>query len=120
MAEDLKVEQGKNPRYLMVSGAVDLRGAGGGQFGNSALYVAEFSTGNMGVLCACPWNSAELNRPVESDAIDRSYCRPCQFRTAAVRTALNRSRSSSCKSSFNGQIAGSLRRDRPSLRCWPS
>ncbi len=67
IAPDLKVEAGKNPRYLMVSGAVDLRGgAGGGQFGNSALYVAELSTGNMGVY-ALPWAQRRLGSPNQSN-----------------------------------------------------
>jgi hypothetical protein len=83
VATDLKVEQGKNPRYLMVTGAVDLRGAGGGQFGNSALYIAELSTGNMGVF-ALPWNGGALNRPMNQTQ-PIVLLQTAQFRTAAVR-----------------------------------
>jgi hypothetical protein len=86
LGPDLKVEQGKNPRYLMVSGAVDLRGgAGGGQFGNSALYVAELSSGNMGVY-TLPWTPGNLNRamnPIQAIILLQTV----QFRTAAVRSA---------------------------------
>jgi len=83
LGPDLKVEQGKNPRYLMVSGAVDLRGAGGGQFGNSALYVAELSSGNMGVY-TLPWSQGVLNRPV-NPMQTIILLQTVQFRTAAVR-----------------------------------
>jgi hypothetical protein len=63
--QDLQVDVTKNPKYVMVTGDLQLRrfgaGAGAGvQPGECAVYIADSSTGK----CACyamPWNVAMAN-----------------------------------------------------------
>lgn len=82
---DLKVEQGKSPRYLMVTGNADLRPTGQVQWGGSVLYVAELSSGNMAVY-GMPWNPAALNRPLNPQS-PLVLLQVVPFRTTAVRGA---------------------------------
>lgn len=80
---DLKVEQGKAPKFVMVTGTADLRSGGQGQFGNSVVYVGELSGGYLGVY-ALPFNPGALNRlnPQQQPLIPLTVL---PFRTAAVR-----------------------------------
>jgi hypothetical protein len=81
---DLKVEKGKSPRYVMITGEADLRGGGQGQFASSVLYVAELSSGYMGVY-ALPFSPAALTR---GGGGQTQFLIPLQvvaFRTGAVR-----------------------------------
>jgi hypothetical protein len=49
---------GKNPKFQIVTGAVDFpRGRGNTQLGRSVLYVAEATTGQVTVY-GIPWNAA--------------------------------------------------------------
>jgi len=82
--EDLKVDAGKNPRFMMITGSADLRGGGGqNQFASSVLYVAELGSGNMGVYCL-PFNAAQQNRAMNAvQSILALQVVP--FRTTAVR-----------------------------------
>lgn len=60
---DLKIDQAKNPRYVMVTGLVNLRrqsGSGQVQPGACVLYVAELTTGKVAVY-AVPWNRGASN-----------------------------------------------------------
>ncbi|HEX3870946.1 MAG TPA: hypothetical protein VHV77_10945 [Pirellulales bacterium] len=57
---DLKVEPGRNPKYVMCTGLGDLRPVGNMQFGSSFVYVAEVTTGMMGIY-AFPFNVAIQN-----------------------------------------------------------
>jgi hypothetical protein len=52
---DLGVDQAKNPKYLMVTGAADMRrSVGRVQLSPSVVYVAEVTTGNVAAY-AIPW-----------------------------------------------------------------
>ncbi|MFM8703205.1 MAG: hypothetical protein ACKOHG_04950 [Planctomycetia bacterium] len=52
-----KAGQAKNPRFLLVSGAAELR-RGGATFAPSVLYVTDSSTGTT-VAYGIPWNTAQ-------------------------------------------------------------
>lgn len=55
---DLAVDQAKNPKYLMVTGAADMRRTVGRvQLSPSVVYVAEVTTGNVAAY-AIPWERA--------------------------------------------------------------
>ena len=56
VVQDLGVEQGKKPRYLMVTGAASFRrGASGLTPADSLVYVADANTGHFAAY-ALPWN----------------------------------------------------------------
>lgn len=55
--KDLKIEQGKTPKFLMVTAAMDLRSIGGTQMGSSVVCVAELNSGMMGIY-AYPYSQA--------------------------------------------------------------
>jgi hypothetical protein len=84
ISEDLKVEPGKNPKYVMVTGNVDLRSGGQFQFGDSVIYIAELGTGNLGVY-AVPFNPSVLSRPGPAPPASFFPLQVVTFRTAAVR-----------------------------------
>lgn len=80
---DLKVEQGKSPKYLMITGESELRGSGQAQMGDSVVYVAELTSGNMAAY-GLEFSRAWLNQP---GAAQKQFI-PLQvvpFRSAAVR-----------------------------------
>jgi len=57
--QDMNLDANKNPHFLMVTGLADLsRGGRGGQVqpGKAVVYVAEVTTGKVGVY-AIPWNA---------------------------------------------------------------
>lgn len=57
IAMDLGVDPSKNPRYLMVTGLVDIRrGASRMSPSNAVVYVAEITTGTVAAY-AIPWNA---------------------------------------------------------------
>ena len=80
---DLKVEQGKSPKYLMVTGDADLRGSGQAQMGASVVYVAELTSGNMGEY-ALEFSRDWLNTPGSSQKLFIPL-QVVPFRSAAVR-----------------------------------
>ena len=56
VAEHLGIDPGKNPRYLMVTGNVNLRRGGSRmQPSQAVVYVAEATSGKVGAY-AIPWN----------------------------------------------------------------
>ncbi|HEX4132501.1 MAG TPA: hypothetical protein VHZ24_20890 [Pirellulales bacterium] len=57
---DLKVETGKNPKFVICTGQVDLRPIGNVQWGACCVYVAEVTTGIMGVY-SFPYNPSLTN-----------------------------------------------------------
>jgi hypothetical protein len=79
---DFKIE-GKAPKFLMVTGMADLRGGGQSQFSESVVYVAELSSGLLGVY-AVPFNPGSINRvnPQKQPLIPLTML---PFRTTAVR-----------------------------------
>ena len=55
---DLGVDPAKNPKYMLVTGAADMRrGMGGSQYGTSVVYVAEVTTGKVAAY-AVPWSTS--------------------------------------------------------------
>lgn len=82
--QDLKIQPGNNPRFLMVTGAADLRSQGQMQFGASVVYVAELGSGMMGVY-ALPFNPAMLNNNTAQVSGEFVPVFAAPFRTAAVR-----------------------------------
>lgn len=82
--EDLGVDPSKNPRFLMVTGRIDLRrGQARLRPSNAALYVAELSSGKVAAY-ALPWDEQAhaSGRPAKGDLIPLDVM---QFRTTAVR-----------------------------------
>ena len=56
VAGHLSIDPSKNPRYMMVTGMVNLRRGGSRmQAGRAVVYVAEVTSGRMGAY-AIPWN----------------------------------------------------------------
>ena len=81
---DLGVEQGKNPRYLMVTGMNDIRrGAARMRPGRSIVYVAEINSGACAAY-AIPWSpeSWSTGQLIRANMIPLDATK---FRTAAVR-----------------------------------
>lgn len=64
VAQDLGIEPGKQPKYLMVTGAVDIRqNVSNVKPADSLLYVADANTGRY-VAYLLPWNKAAFNQNV--------------------------------------------------------
>ncbi|HEX4148387.1 MAG TPA: hypothetical protein VHY20_05345 [Pirellulales bacterium] len=80
---DLRLEQGKAPKFLMVSGSAELRGGGQSQFSEAVVYVAELTGGMLGVY-ALPFNPGAIQRlnPVPQPV---ALLQVLPFRTTAVR-----------------------------------
>lgn len=72
VVQDLGVEQGKSPRYLMVTGlASPLRGASAVRFAETAVYVCDANTGRFAVYML-PWNpGATANRQAQVGGLIR-------------------------------------------------
>jgi hypothetical protein len=81
---DLGVDPAKNPRFLMVTGAGDLRKIGGARMApsKSILYVAEITTGKVAAYYV-PWSMAahSANQPQKGTLMLLDVAR---FRTAAA------------------------------------
>lgn len=64
VSRDLGVEQGKQPKYLMVTGQIEIRqNISNVKPANSILYVADANTGRY-VAYILPWNKAAFNQNV--------------------------------------------------------
>ena len=70
IGRDLGVNPQQNPKFLMVSGdaQIQARGAGMNRGTSSVLYVAELSTGRIGVY-TIPWSGQILNSTVNAPLI---------------------------------------------------
>lgn len=85
IVQDMGIDPAKNPRYLMVTGVVNLR-RGMGQTarpGACAVYIAELTTGKLAAY-AIPWTPQFYNAgvPVQGELIPLDIT---QFRQAVVR-----------------------------------
>jgi hypothetical protein len=82
VAQDL-TGTGKNPRYLMVTGMADLRTGGMTGVGNSVVYIAEFSSGQIAAY-ALPWT---LSRAQNEELYKGTFIPldGMKFRNAAIR-----------------------------------
>ncbi|MCC6421754.1 MAG: hypothetical protein IT429_26350 [Gemmataceae bacterium] len=79
--KDFGTRVGQNPRYLMVTGGVNIARPGGGvRPSRSAIYIADATTGQVAAY-AIPW--AGQGRPVPPSTFVPLDTRP--FRTAAIR-----------------------------------
>jgi hypothetical protein len=82
---DLKVEPGKAPKFVLCTGRGELRPQGNLQFGGCFVYVAEVTTGMLGIY-AFPFNTAIQNNnrggTLTSDFI---LVQAVPIRTTAVR-----------------------------------
>ncbi len=77
-------EPTKNPKYLMVTGQANLpRGSGNIQLGNSLIYIAEATTGQVNAY-ALPFN-ANLNAAGKSQRASFIHMAGGSFRTTFVR-----------------------------------
>jgi hypothetical protein len=81
--QDLGVDATKNPKFLMVSGRLQLRPLGNLQYSGSVIYVAEVNSGKVGVY-AMPFNNTGLQTAHEATGqFQTVYVGP--FRQAIVR-----------------------------------
>ena len=82
--DDLGVKANQNPKFMMVTGTVQLRQPGGNfQLGQSVAYIAETTTGRVAAY-AVPWSGGLANSytPFKGQLYRLDVL---QFRTAAVR-----------------------------------
>jgi hypothetical protein len=84
ISEDMGVNPGSNPRYLMVTGLVDIRrGAARMSPSNAVVYVAEITSGQVAAY-AIPWN-AERHASGQVFKGEVMLLDKTPFRTAMVR-----------------------------------
>jgi hypothetical protein len=57
VAADMGIDATKNPRYMLITGTVDLRRASRLQYSQALVYVAEITTGKV-TAYAIPWSQA--------------------------------------------------------------
>ena len=80
---DLGIDATKSPKFLMVSGRLQLRPQGNLMFGGSVIYVAEINSGKVGVY-AMPYNNTALQQAQDATGqFTTVYVGP--FRQAVVR-----------------------------------
>lgn len=60
--DDLKIGQGKQPKFMMVTGQAFLRTGGTIQMSGAVVYVAEMNSGYLAAY-ALPFNPAAIGRP---------------------------------------------------------
>jgi hypothetical protein len=80
---DLGVDASKNPKFLMVSGRLQLRPLGNLQYSGSVIYVAEVNSGKVGVY-AMPYNNTALQQ-AQGAAGEFTTVYVGSFRQAVVR-----------------------------------
>ncbi|MCC6125879.1 MAG: hypothetical protein IT426_13005 [Pirellulales bacterium] len=56
VAADMGIDNAKNPRYMMITGTVDLRRSSRLQYSQAVVYVAEVTSGKVAAY-AIPWSS---------------------------------------------------------------
>jgi hypothetical protein len=82
--EDLKVEQGKTPKFMMVTGAAFLRTGGQIQMSQAVVYVAEMNSGYLAAY-VLPYNPAAIVRPGMPNAQSLLRLNVIPIRTVSVR-----------------------------------
>jgi hypothetical protein len=83
--EDLGVETGKNPKFMIVTGTATMRSGGQLMYGGSVVYVAEVTTGKL-AMYAVAFSPAMMNRVYSGPPMDFVLLNVVSIRTAAVRT----------------------------------
>jgi hypothetical protein len=82
---DMKVDLSKSPKFMMVTGQMEVRGPGGaGQYAQTVIYIAEATSG-MIACYAMPFNRAALNNSVGGASSDFILLFAGPFRAAVVR-----------------------------------
>lgn len=81
--QPMQIDVTKNPKFLMITGMLDLRRGAGPQWGKNAVYVAETTTGRVAAF-ATPWAPQMANAGKTVQGAMRMLD-VAQFRTAAVR-----------------------------------
>ena len=81
--QDLKIDAAKSPKFLMVTGELQIRPQSGGmQYASSVVYVAEVNSGQVAVY-AMPFNHGQFTNAVNvSGTFNLLYAGP--FREAGV------------------------------------
>ncbi|HEY5315391.1 MAG TPA: hypothetical protein VIK18_22865 [Pirellulales bacterium] len=82
--EDLKVPQGKSPKFMMVTGAAFLRTGGQIQMSQAVVYVAEMNSGYLAAY-VLPYNPAAITRPSMPNAQSLLLLNVIPVRSVAVR-----------------------------------
>jgi hypothetical protein len=82
--EDLKVEQGKSPKFMIVTGAAFLRTGGQIQMAQAVVYVAEMNSGYLAAY-VLPYNPAAIVRPGMPNAQSLLLLNVIPIRTVSVR-----------------------------------
>jgi hypothetical protein len=82
--KDLKVETGKTPKYMLVTGDIFVRTGSNFRLAPTAVYVAELTSGNMAVY-GFPWSPVALTRPESLPQQDFVLIQVFPFRNAAIR-----------------------------------
>lgn len=62
--KDLEVDASKNPKFLMVTGTLEMRPDGSNQYAQGVIYVAEVTTGKM-VCYGMPFNKGVLTNSAQ-------------------------------------------------------
>ena len=84
IAADLEIDPGKNPRFLMVTGLVNIRrGASRMSPSSAVVYVAEITSGQVAAY-AIPWN-ADRHASGQTTMGEIFFLHKTKFRTASVR-----------------------------------
>lgn len=81
-AEDLKVEQGKTPKFVVVTGQAHISSRGQAQYAESLIYVAELTSGNLAVY-AIPFMSAWNQGNAKPQQVKLELLTVAPFRAAA-------------------------------------
>ena len=81
---DLKVEIGKTPRYLLVTGGVYLRTKSNWRLAPCAVYVVELTSGKMAAY-SFAYNSSFLSRPSMLPPMELLLMDSVAIRTTAIR-----------------------------------
>jgi hypothetical protein len=84
ITEDLKVETGKNPKYVMVTGQTYLRTGSNFRLSPCAIYIAELTSGNMAVY-SFAYNPSVISRPGYTAPQEFIPLQVVPFRSAAIR-----------------------------------
>ncbi len=82
--QDLGVEVGKNPKFMIVTGTASLRSGGAFQYGGSVVYIAEVTTGKL-AMYAVAFSPAMMNRIYTGQPMDFTLLNVVPIRTTALR-----------------------------------
>lgn len=82
--QDLKVQQGQSPKFMMVTGHAYLRTGGNIQMSRAVVYVSEVNSGYLAAY-VLPYNPAAIVRTTLPNAQDLLLLNVIPIRTAPIR-----------------------------------